>query len=85
MVATVASCVCCSIALGTLECDSSGLAVMDEKLDESVVVDVAPPSAPTWIHHQRRPLVVVVDVLYFGFALLDESIALVSLGQVVTA
>ena len=27
-----------------------------------------------------RPLVVVVDVLYSGFALLDESVALVSLG-----
>ena len=26
-----------------------------------------------------RPLVVVVDVLYSGFALLDESVALVSL------
>ena len=51
MVATVASCVCCSIALGTLECDSSGLAVMDEKLDEFVVIDVAPPWAPTWLYH----------------------------------
>ena len=27
---------------------------------------------------RRRPLVIVVDVLYFGFALLDESIALFS-------
>ena len=78
MVATVASCVCCSTASGTLECDSSRLAAMDEKLDESVVVDVAPPSAPTWLHNWCRPLVVVVDVLYFGFALLDESIALFS-------
>ena len=43
MVATVASFVCCFIALGMLECDSSGLAATDEKLDESVVIDVAPP------------------------------------------
>ena len=80
MVATVASCVCCSIALGTLECDSSGLAVMDEKLDEFVVIYVAPPWAPTWLYHWRHPLVVVVEVLCSGFALLDESVALVSLG-----
>ena len=33
MVATVASCVYCSIALGMLEWDSSRLAVMDEKLE----------------------------------------------------
>ena len=56
---------------------------MDEQLDESVVVDVAPPLAPMWLYHWHRPLVVVVDVLCSGFALLDESIALVSLGQVV--
>ena len=80
MVATVAACVCCSIALGTLECDSCGLAAMNEKLDESVVVDVAPPSTPSWLCHWRRPLVVVVDMLCSGFALLDESVALVSLG-----
>ena len=54
--------------------------MMDEKLNESVVVDVAPPSAPTWLRHWRHPLVVVVDVLCSGFALLDESVALVSLG-----
>ena len=53
---------------------------MDEKLDESVVIDVAPPSAPTWLRHWRRSLVAVVDVLCFGFASLDESVALVSLG-----
>nr|POE59905.1 hypothetical protein CFP56_39474 [Quercus suber] len=64
---------------GKLERDSSGLAAMDEKLDESVVVDVAPPSTPTWLHHWRRLLVVVVDVLYSTFALLDESVALGSL------
>ena len=29
---------------------------------------------------RRRPLVVVVDVLCSGFALLNESVALVSLG-----
>nr|POE48555.1 hypothetical protein CFP56_49848 [Quercus suber] len=80
MVVTIASYVCCSIALGTLEYDSRGLAAMDEKLDESVVVDVAPSSAPMWLCHWRRLLVVVVDVLYFGFALLEESVALVSLG-----
>ena len=80
MVATVASCVCCSIALGTLECDSCRLVAMDEKLDESVVVDVAPPSAPSWLCHWCCPLVVVVDVLCSGFALFDESVALVSLG-----
>ena len=78
MVATVAACVCCSIALGTLECDSCGLAAMNEKLDESAVVDVAPPSTPSWLCHLRRPLVVVVDVLCFHFALLNESVALVS-------
>ena len=51
---------------------------MDEKLDESIVVDVAPPLAPMWLRHWRHPLVVVIDVLWFGFALLDESVALIS-------
>ena len=33
MVATVASCVYCSIALGMLEWNSCGVAAMDEKLE----------------------------------------------------
>ena len=42
-------------------------------------------SVATLFEAGHHPLVVVIDVLCFGFALLDESIALVSLGYVVIA
>ena len=81
MVATVASFVCCFIALGMLECDSSGLAATDEKLDESVVIDVAPPwpqrgSGATGAVRWLMSLMCSVLVLLY----LMNLFALVSLG-----